>query len=1199
MDRMFGHHPWTVGELVSGVDKGGVRLPDIQRPFVWPNAKVRDLVDSMYRGYPVGELMFWANRDPAHTRSIGSDTKTQDASFQVVDGQQRLTSLYAVVKGLQVWREDYSRERVTIAFNPLTGRFEVPTPIIRKSVEWIPDIKTVFDDPINARYDYLTRLRTDEARTVDADTERTVEVAITRLNQLLRYDFQVVQVKDDVDREVVADIFVRINSEGVNLSSADFILTWLSVFWEEGRSQLEEWARNSRFTPTEITHLTRETDPSAKKCTWTPNNPYLAFHPGQILRVVIAVGLNRARLGDAYNALRGRDPRTRMIHPDRRDAELAKLKAGQAQALNPLHWDEFLKVLERAGFRNKSMITSTSTILYTYALWLIGRNRFKVPVDELREVMARWFFMSQVTGRYTSSPETRMQEELNRLDGLPENAAEFTKVLTAQIDAAVPADWWTVTLPDALDTSSAKSPAWVAYVAALNILDADVLLATSKVKDWINPNRTTVKGIEKHHLFPKAYLKKHLGLRSVRKINQVANFALVEWSDNIAISDTAPATYWPAEVADKTHRRGPPPPPRTLARAARKLGEPRLRRVPAPAPPPHRRRHLPSMATAHRPQLRTGPDPTRYRHRRRSEPVAAAYLGEPGHQLAGFRPAPCSNPSTTPAKPSPRSPRTATSPSVTTPAKPSTSLPAKTTPTSNPAGSTGARSSTVRTSRCCWPTCGSAPPKQASPPPTRPRALTRVVGHNRSRFDPDLHAAANPLESGITRRVRPSRYVQYQRTIRTRPGGPVRHDLPQRPSPHRRPEVLPRMRRPRQPRPGPGRGHPRRTCGRADSGGGAHCRNPGPPRSPRSTRSLRQARWPDRPGHPHPTPTHHRPHHHRGGHPARRRHLQRRRSHGRRRQPEGQPGPSTARRQQPPTPHPAGTVRDRHQRLPRPSRRCPTSRRRHVPVRPLRQHRSAYTSPAPPLHQLRNRRVPTRQGQGVPGSRGPRRRLLQPVRTQQRLLANIRGPGRTAAECPTRRRAREVTCARRCGRPAWNAWATRDVGVSATDDADDIVPGDRSSAPMSSPRSPEKSTDGAPPSATNERRSRTTGDPAGEPLDGPWPDESVTVDGQRVDAAVVMSPGHQSNGGTAATRSDLRGELPPVPSREGAPGRHSLTPIRAGTRIRVPVPLRRDTMASRTRRSGQATAGQSYGLKPRRSRLLRLQANPGRDASVS
>jgi hypothetical protein len=71
------------------------------------------------------------------------------------------------------------------------------------------------------------------------------------------------------------------------------------------------------------------------------------------------------------------------------------------------------------------------------------------------------------------------------------------KVLNNQINAAVPDDWWRVTLPDNLDTSSSLAPAFVGYVAALNILDADVLLATSKVKDWINPGHATIKGIEK------------------------------------------------------------------------------------------------------------------------------------------------------------------------------------------------------------------------------------------------------------------------------------------------------------------------------------------------------------------------------------------------------------------------------------------------------------------------------------------------------------------------------------------------------------------------------------------------------------------------------------------------------------------------------------------------------------------------------
>ena len=544
MSAKFGHHPWTVGELVSGIDKGSVRLPDIQRPFVWPNAKVRDLIDSMYRGYPVGELMFWANQDVTHARAIGDGAKTQDASMQVVDGQQRLTSLYAVVKGLKVWREDYSRERIALTFNPLTGRFEVPSPIFLRSAEWIPDITAVFADQIQARRDYLGRLKGDQKHTVDDELERNVEQAIQRLAHLLDYAFQVVQIKEDVKRETVADIFVRINSEGVSLSAADFILTWLSVFWEQGRGELERWARNSRFSPAVVTERLEE------PTTWTPQNPFMTFDPGQILRVSVAVGLRRAKLADAYNFLRGRDPRSREIDAGKREAALGELKAGHAHAVRPIHWDEFLKVLERAGFRTREMITSKNTILYSYALWIIGRVDFGVPVDELREVMGRWFFMSQITGRYTNSPETRMQEDLNRLDGVTTDAASFIAALTSQIDAAVPDDWWRVTLIDQLHTSSASAPAFVAYIAALNILDADVLLATSKVKDWLTP-RPTVKGIEKHHLFPRDYLKNVLGLHDNRKINQVANFALVEWSDNITISSQPPSEYWPREVAAK------------------------------------------------------------------------------------------------------------------------------------------------------------------------------------------------------------------------------------------------------------------------------------------------------------------------------------------------------------------------------------------------------------------------------------------------------------------------------------------------------------------------------------------------------------------------------------------------------------------------------------------------------------------------
>jgi len=546
MPETFGHHPWSVQELVNDVSSGRVRLPDIQRPFVWSNAKVRDLIDSMYRGFPVGQLMFWEKADEQHSRAIGTAEKTQGGSMQVIDGQQRLTSLFAVVKGIKVLREDYSQQHIVVSFNPLTERFAIPDSAIRRSPEWIHDIRDVFMSAIDARSEYLTGLENaHDGQRLERSDETAVEVAINRLFHVLDYQFEVVQLKSHVSRETVADIFVRINSEGVKLSSADFILTWLSVFWEEGRSQLEEFARASRFSAKEMSRLTDQ------NVHWTPQNPYLALDPGNALRVVVAVGNRRAQLQDAYNALRGRDPRTRQVVVAKREEELTKLKAGQVRVLNPNHWDEFLKVIERAGIRTSAMVTSKNAIIYGYALWLIGRTEFDVPIDELRELMARWYFMAQITGRFSGSAETRGQEDLNRLEGLQKTAPVFKDAVNGQIDAILTNDWWLVTLPEDLHTSNMSGPAYIGYIAALTILDADVLLSSLKVKDWIDPSRRPIKGVEKHHLFPKDYLKNLLGYKSTRQINQVANQALVEWSDNIDISNLPPATYWPTQIAEK------------------------------------------------------------------------------------------------------------------------------------------------------------------------------------------------------------------------------------------------------------------------------------------------------------------------------------------------------------------------------------------------------------------------------------------------------------------------------------------------------------------------------------------------------------------------------------------------------------------------------------------------------------------------
>lgn len=543
MSDLFKPVPWTVQNLVAAVQSGGLRLPDIQRPFVWDKVKVRDLVDSIYRGFPVGELMFWNIPGDDDTRSIGTGEKTQTAKAKIVDGQQRLTSLYVVLTGEPVVDDDYRRERIRIAFNPFTERFEVTGAALEKSPEWIADISTVFASPLRVRKAFLARYKT--AHELTDETEERLEEVFTKLHSLKDFSFTVIELQSTVDRERVAEIFVRINSEGVNLTQADFILTWLSVFWDEGRDELEHFSRNSRLSPDTVSELT------GVKTTWTPKNHYIATDPGKMLRVIVAVGQRRGRLRNAYNALRGRDPRTGVVVPENRARELESLKRAQQHALNATNWDDFLRVMGRAGFRSRKMITSDNTVLYAYALWLIGLTEYKVDRTSLRDLMARWFFMSQTTGRYTNSPETRIEEDLARFNDLPaRDAAGFAEILNHVIGTVLTPDFWTIRLPDDFVTSSTSaSPAYQAYLAALNILDADLFALNGKVRDWMDPSAATLKDVEGHHLFPKAFLR-DINITSTKRVNQVANFAPTDWVTNNLISDRPPKEYWP-ELVEK------------------------------------------------------------------------------------------------------------------------------------------------------------------------------------------------------------------------------------------------------------------------------------------------------------------------------------------------------------------------------------------------------------------------------------------------------------------------------------------------------------------------------------------------------------------------------------------------------------------------------------------------------------------------
>lgn len=528
---------YNLATLIEHIDSGVIGLPDIQRPFVWSDTKVRELFDSMYKGYPVGYLLFWANAFQEKTRTIGDEsTKNSSPSLLIVDGQQRLTSLYAVIKGKPVVRENYERELIQIAFYPLEERFEVPDAAIRRSNEWIQNISDVWNtnNLIQFTIQFIAKLK--ESRELTQEEETVIQNNIGKLHNLREFPFSALKLSANMNEEEVAQVFVRINSTGKSLNQADFILTLMSVFWDTGRMELEDFARRARTIGSQEA---------------TPYNTVFQPDADEMLRAVIGLGFRRARLQYAYSILRGKDLETGLFNTERRDQQFEILKQSQEQGLNLNTWHEFIKAIKSAGYLRSDFISSNNNIVYTYTMFLIGRCHYQVESTELRRLMARWFSFVSLTGRYTGSPETIMERDLARLREITDSTG-FVSTISNIIDSELTNDFWNIALPNQLASSAARGPELFAYYAGLKLLGAKGLFSNLLISDLLQEGlKEHRSALERHHLFPRAYLERN-GVSSQTLRNQIANYALVEWSDNNKIADQAPYEYLPNYLKNLT-----------------------------------------------------------------------------------------------------------------------------------------------------------------------------------------------------------------------------------------------------------------------------------------------------------------------------------------------------------------------------------------------------------------------------------------------------------------------------------------------------------------------------------------------------------------------------------------------------------------------------------------------------------------------
>ncbi|MDO4281129.1 MAG: DUF262 domain-containing protein [Peptococcaceae bacterium] len=535
-NELFNNIPCKVGEILSDVMNGRIGLPDLQRPFVWNDSKVRDLLDSMLKGYPIGHIMLWSSPDDyENTGYIGKNEKGYKRPEDlVIDGQQRLTALLAAMYGVVIKDKNYKERKIRISFNPLTRDFAVWTQAYERNPEWISEISSVFT--ANQEHS-VSKLRKAYIKSVNYSREKNGELILTEdeedlieenikdLLDLGIYALPILKINAKADEEDVADIFVRVNSGGQKLTEKNFIETLIAVYDNDVHDQINRFCAESRVP-----------------ANGTAYNQILSVDPAHLIRMAVGVGFRRARLRYAYMLLRGKNLKTGEITQSVREDNLSIFKDSLNVVTNLNNWHAFMNLFASVGYLKGSHVVSSNAVVFSYILYLIGKYDYRVPSLDLQKIIRKWIFMSTITGFYTGSTESEVEKQFADLRDV-HDADAFVDYLDVVIKNKFTDDYFSYSLPSELNSSSATSPAWYGYIAAINVLGTPMLFSTVPMSHYFVFGTSGDKNaIDKHHIFPKHYLTKN-GYDNDRDRNQIANFTYLDYATNIDISDKPPMEY--------------------------------------------------------------------------------------------------------------------------------------------------------------------------------------------------------------------------------------------------------------------------------------------------------------------------------------------------------------------------------------------------------------------------------------------------------------------------------------------------------------------------------------------------------------------------------------------------------------------------------------------------------------------------------
>lgn len=535
----------NVGTLLHWIEEDKIGLPEMQRPFVWKSIQVRDLIDSLYRGYPIGFIVTWQNPDAA----LKNGGKGQNKEI-IIDGQQRITALKAALEGHKIVDDKYLSKRIYIAFNPTTEEFATRSAAIAKDPKWIPDI-SIFNQPSFDEFEYV--INNSQSLGLPGNKLNTI---IQKLKAISESEIGVINLDSKLPIDQVTDIFNRINQKGTRLSSADFAMSRLSSdvthHGNDLRKEIEYFIQI--YNDSVLADNIKQMDPDFadseyyQHIAWAKNENTTIFDPdfGDLLHICLGIGFLRGRLSQLISLISGRDFETKTYTEEAMAKSYQKLNETIQYVLNESNFKRYILLLKSLGIVDKNYAKLPDSYTnFGYILYLYLKKYTNFNNDEIEKYTKQWILMSALTKRYGSSPETGFDKDLRLLAENNSNnqlVEFFNDVITDNLTD----EFWNLTLPNNLVAQTTQLTNW-------RIFQMSQIHAKSHA--WLEKDKFTADTINEqgnvHHIFPKAYLRKNGFKQS--EYNQVANYVWITQPRNLEIGDRAPKDYMTDMETTKYH----------------------------------------------------------------------------------------------------------------------------------------------------------------------------------------------------------------------------------------------------------------------------------------------------------------------------------------------------------------------------------------------------------------------------------------------------------------------------------------------------------------------------------------------------------------------------------------------------------------------------------------------------------------------